>query len=80
MALETAFEGCRFYDLTRIARHKNKDIWGYATPNFGTNWFAWTIARRSVNAKPYENMTEFNGALYTKLQNQSNWYLKNPVY
>lgn len=80
MALETAFEGCRFYDLTRIARHKNKDTWGYATPNFGTNWFAWTIARRSVNAKPYENMNEFNGALYTKLQNQSNWYLKNPVY
>ena len=80
MALETAFEGFRFYDLTRIARHKNKDTWGYAAPDFGTNWFAWTIARRSVNAKPYENMTEFNGALYTKLQNQSNWYLKNPVY
>lgn len=80
MALETAFEGCRFYDLSRIARHKNKDTWGYATPDFGTNWFAWTIARRSVNAKPYQNMNEFNGALYTKLLNQSNWYLQNPVY
>lgn len=80
MALESAFEGTRFYDLTRIARHKNKDTWGYASSNFGTNWFAWTIARRSVNAKPYQRMTEFNSSLYTKLLNQNNWYLQNPVY
>lgn len=80
MALETAFEGNRFYDLTRIARHKNNDNWGFTSGNYGTNWFAWTVARRSVNLAPYAQPNVFNGALYNKLQNQNNWYLQNPQY
>ena len=37
-ALEFAFEGCRFYDLCRLARHKNADpLYG---ANFGSLWLA----------------------------------------
>jgi hypothetical protein len=36
-AKEFAFEGRRFYDLQRIARHFNEmGIWG---GNFGSRWF-----------------------------------------
>lgn len=80
MALETAFEGFRYYDLFRIARHKNNDVWGGLTSDYGTNWFAWTVARRSVNAAPYAQPSTFNAALYSKLQDQSNWFLQNPQY
>ena len=38
MALELAFEGNRFGDLTRIARHKNNA--GLYGANFGTEWLA----------------------------------------
>lgn len=37
-AKEFAFEGIRFYDLQRIARHKNED--GLYGGNFGSRWFA----------------------------------------
>ncbi len=80
MALETAFEGFRYYDLYRIARHKNNDNWGFATADYGTAWFAWTIARRSVNKAPYEDMDEYNSALFSKLLSVDNWYLQNPIY
>ena len=37
-ALEFAFEGTRFYDLARMARHKNEA--GLYGANFGSLWFA----------------------------------------
>lgn len=80
MALETAFEGFRYFDLLRMARHKNNDIYGELPANYGTQWFAWMIARRSENLKPYEQPNVYNNALYNKLLNIDNWYLKNPVY
>ena len=41
-ALEFAFEGCRFGDLTRIARHKNSA--GLYFDNFGGEWLARKLA------------------------------------
>ena len=38
MALELAFEGNRFGDLTRMARHKNND--GLYSSTFGSEWLA----------------------------------------
>ena len=41
-ALELAFEGCRFYDLCRLARHKNASaLYG---ANFGSEWLARKLA------------------------------------
>jgi len=77
MAMETAFEGFRYYDLMRIARHKDKDAWGRA--NYGTEWMAWKIARRALPLKPYENPSEMDAGIYGFLMNPDNWYLKNPV-
>ncbi len=75
MALETAFEGYRYYDLMRIARHKLNDA------NYpGIEWFAWIIARRNMPYAPYENVGMKDDALYSKLQTISNWYLPNPQY
>lgn len=79
-ALETAFEGFRFFDLTRIARHKNNDTWNFASGDYGTTWFAWTIARRSVKAAPYANLSEYNHSLYSRLLSIDNWYLQSPQY
>ncbi len=45
MALELAFEGSRFGDLTRIARHKNNAGW-YAA-NYGSQWLANKLAFKS---------------------------------
>jgi hypothetical protein len=42
MALELAYEGCRFGDLTRIARHKNHA--GLYGGNFGSQWLADKLA------------------------------------
>ena len=42
MALELAFEGCRFGDLTRIARHKNHA--GLYSANYGGEWLAAKLA------------------------------------
>ena len=42
MALELAFEGCRFGDLTRIAQHKNRA--GLYKTNFGSEWLAAKLA------------------------------------
>ncbi len=42
MALELAYEGCRFGDLTRIARHKNQAaLYG---SDFGSRWLAAKLA------------------------------------
>ena len=77
MALETAYEGWRYFDLYRIARHKNN-----AEANSGTIWFAWLIARRDVkDLKYYQNPTDKgDAALYNRLLDMNNWYLANPVY
>ena len=55
MALELAFEGTRFGDLTRIARHKNKA--GWFTTNYGSQWLADKLAFKNpaVNLKDERN-------------------------
>ena len=73
-----AYEGFRMPDLIRFARHKNNAAFGVG--EYGTQWLAWKIARRSLPLKPYENPAEKNGALYSKLLQQDNWYLRNPEY
>ena len=75
MALETAFEGTRFFDLMRIASHMNNDP---ASPS-GTEWLAWLVSRRSLNLMPYESLT-VTGPLYPTLLSPANWYLRNPEY
>ena len=45
MALELAFEGNRFGDLTRFARHKNKQ--GLYSANFGSLWLARKLAYKN---------------------------------
>lgn len=76
LALETSFEGTRFYDLTRMARHKN-----VVQPDYGTRWFAWLVARRALGLAPYEDATNVGDAtLYGRLISMDNWYLQNPVY
>lgn len=74
MALEEAFEGWRYFDLYRIARHKNLMQAGY-----GTKWFAWLVSRRGLGLAPYENPSQV-GELYNTLLDQENWYLRNPEY
>lgn len=44
-ALETAFEGNRFFDLCRMARHKNQD--GLYGANFGGLWLARKLAYKN---------------------------------
>lgn len=77
-ALETAFEGYRYYDLMRIARHKNLDP--SLPAETGTEWMAWQIARRSLNLGLYEDVTNYDRAIYNLLLVQDNWYLQNPKY
>ena len=79
MALETAFEGYRFFDLTRMARHKNKN-----NMVNGTEWFARMIASRSTNKAPYAPLEDgevevINNELFNLLLNEDNWYLPSPV-
>ena len=78
MALETAYEGWRYYDLMRIARHKNADNWGAGVS--GTQWMAWLISRRSLDLKPYENPTQYDAPLFGKLSDPNNWFLQSPIY
>ncbi|QFQ13514.1 RagB/SusD family nutrient uptake outer membrane protein [Pseudoprevotella muciniphila] len=78
-ALETAFEGFRYYDLMRMARHKNNDA--NLGAGYGTLWMAWLIGRRDADLKPYEEPTVItNSAIYSKLQDMNNWYLASPVF
>lgn len=63
LALETAFEGYRFFDLIRITMHRND---AYHTNN--NAFLANKIAGRRGSAN-------FNQDLYDKLMDQSNWYL-----
>ena len=79
MALETAFEGFRYFDLMRMARHKQNA--GYID---GNEWFAWVISNRSVYQLPTQEASEAIGVqnmyLYELLKNQNNWYLPSPKY
>lgn len=77
-ALETAFEGYRYYDLMRFARHKNLDA--NLPAGTGTSWFAWQIARRGINVGLYEDVDNYDRALYNLLLEEGNWYLRNPEY
>jgi hypothetical protein len=77
-ALETGFEGYRFYDLMRIARHKNNDV--NFPANNGTSWLAWSVARRNSKSAYYENVNDYDIGLYSLLMTMDNWYLLNPVY
>ena len=59
-ALEFAFEGSRFYDLCRLARHKNADSPAAYGANFGGKWLAKKLA--------FKNPT-------VALEDENNWYL-----
>ena len=76
LAMETAFEGNRFPDLIRFARHKNK-----AGIINGTEWLADKVARRGQKTTDayYETTPAYN-SLKTKLLNTENWYLKVPAF
>lgn len=63
MALETCFEGNRFFDLLCYSRFLN------GMGKQGTDRVARMIASRNGT---------LNGALYSRLQNQNNWYLPCP--
>lgn len=51
-ALEFAFEGSRFYDLCRLARHKNSA--GLYGANFGSIW----LARKLAYKNPAKDLTD----------------------
>ena len=51
LALESAFEGNRFYDLCRLARHKNAS--GLYGANFGSLW----LARKLAYKNPVKDLT-----------------------
>lgn len=73
LALETAWEGNRYPDLLRIASHKG---------DAGVQWFADKIARRGDSREPgvdYTTSADYQ-ALYQKLLNKENWFLKLPSY
>ncbi len=54
MALELSFEGCRWYDLKRIAAHKNAA--GLYAPNFGSLW----LSRKLAYKNPAKDLTDPN--------------------
>jgi hypothetical protein len=60
MALELAFEGSRFGDLTRMAQHKNRA--GLYGADFGTRWLAKKLGYKAAG-------------LEERLKNEQNWYL-----
>lgn len=71
MALELAFEGTRYYDLMRIARHRIN------AGEDGAQWMAWLIGRRGLSLAPYEEPAN-KGTLSVDLTNTENWYLPAP--
>ena len=54
MALELSFEGCRWYDLKRIATHKNQA--GLYGSNFGSLW----LSRKLAYKNPTKNLADPN--------------------
>ena len=59
-ALEFAFEGSRFFDLCRLARHKNAESPSSYGANFGSLW----LARKLAYKNPQKDLTD-----------PQNWYL-----
>ena len=53
-ALEFAFEGSRFYDLCRLARHKN------ASSPYGSNFGSLWLARKLAYKNPAKDLTDEN--------------------
>ncbi len=77
LALELAFEGYRFSDLVRMANHKN------ASGFNGTDWLANKIAYRNAREASLDGTVkevEPDMKLFSKLQNQKNWYLSKPEW
>lgn len=72
-ALETAFEGNRFFDLMRLQQHRN----AAGDDTQANSWLAWHISRRDLDLLPYQEPTK-TGTLFGKLLNQENWYLPAP--
>ncbi len=66
LALETAFEGNRYYDLLRFASHKG----GGAIDN---EWLAKKIASRGMAPR-----SGYDAALYNRLVGGTRWYLPLP--
>ena len=66
LALETAFEGNRYYDLLRFASHKG----GGAIDN---EWLAKKIASRGMAPR-----SGYDAALYGRLVGGTRWYLPLP--
>ena len=54
MALELSFEGCRWYDLKRIATHKNQA--GLYGSNFGSLW----LSRKLAYKNPAKDLADPN--------------------
>lgn len=73
MALETAFEGNRMFDLMRIQRHRNNA----GDEKVENSWLAWLISRRDFDVKPYEKPLQ-TGPLYNRLLIENNWYFPAP--
>ena len=65
-ALETAFEGNRYYDLLRFANHKGNGM-------IDNEWLARKIASRG-----YAPNTGYDAALYGRLVGGELWYLSLP--
>lgn len=64
-AMELAFEGSRFADLMRMAKHKDDDRYGqYYGANFGRRW----LEKKMKKARP---------AIAVDLSVPDNWYLPN---
>ena len=61
-ALELAFEGTRFFDLCRLARHKNAQN-PYGSASFGSEWL-------------YRKMRDARPSIGVDLRIEDNWYLK----
>ena len=66
LALETAFEGNRYYDLLRFANHKGNGA-------IDNEWLAKKIASRGMAPR-----TGYDAALYGRLVGGTRWYLALP--
>lgn len=66
LALETAFEGNRYYDLLRFANHKGNG-------SIDNEWLAKKIASRG-----YAPRSGYDAALYGRLVGGTRWYLPLP--
>lgn len=71
LALETAFEGNRYYDLLRIANHKGNGT-------LDNEWLARKIASRSYSPGYVQGDVNYDAALYGRLVGGNLWYMSLP--